>query len=248
MPLSHSLDGFRNLYNLVYWLRVGFRLNFLLGALILILLPIEIWELLQLPQNIPIFEDDRVRLSGIVSLVALTNILVRLTLTIFFLRWVYLANKNTRILTAGEMRFSPGWAVGWFFIPFFNIILPVQVLSEIYSKSAPASLPDANPEGNTRTIIDAWWICSVLVKPIEMLASKIHGPFMKPALPENIIRGNLIFMVSMGFLLAAIYFTFKVVTEIYERQEDKAKEIAAAPMSAEPVREKRGEAVDKLLF
>ncbi len=32
---------------------------------------------------------------------------------ILFLRWTYLTNRNTELLTTAKRQYSPGWAVGW---------------------------------------------------------------------------------------------------------------------------------------
>jgi hypothetical protein len=33
------------------------------------------------------------------------------------LKWIYRANANARALGAKDMKFTPGWAVGWYFVP-----------------------------------------------------------------------------------------------------------------------------------
>jgi hypothetical protein len=53
--------------------------------------------------------DLRQRIIGTVQL-ALTVITA-----IVFMCWIYRANKNARTLGAVGMRFTPGWAVGWYF-------------------------------------------------------------------------------------------------------------------------------------
>jgi Domain of unknown function (DUF4328) len=43
---------------------------------------------------------------------------------ILFLRWVFRANESARLLGALEMKFTPGWAVGWYFVPLANLWKP----------------------------------------------------------------------------------------------------------------------------
>ncbi len=47
----------------------------------------------------------------------------------FFLVWVYRAHANVHALGFNELKFSPGWAVGWWFIPFFNLVQPARAMA-----------------------------------------------------------------------------------------------------------------------
>ena len=49
-------------------------------------------------------------------------------------RWIYLASANAHLLS-DEMTISPGWAVGWYFIPIANLVLPYQAMREIWLAS-----------------------------------------------------------------------------------------------------------------
>ncbi|SFS06679.1 protein of unknown function [Dyella sp. OK004] len=50
--------------------------------------------------------------------------------------WIHRAAANTRALGASGLSFTPGWAVGWHFIPFANLVKPYQAMSEIWRASA----------------------------------------------------------------------------------------------------------------
>src|SRR6266436_5309609 len=77
--------------------------------------------------------DSRQRLLGIVQLsVDFLGVLL-------FLMWVYRANKNARALGAAGMKYTPGWSVGWFFVPFAGLFMPYWVLKEIWQVSSPGS-------------------------------------------------------------------------------------------------------------
>ena len=54
---------------------------------------------------------------------------------ITFLKWIYRAYKNIQGFGAEGLRFSPGWAMGYYFIPILSLIRPVQVMSEIWRAS-----------------------------------------------------------------------------------------------------------------
>ncbi len=47
---------------------------------------------------------------------------------VLFLIWVYRANRNAHCLGAEGMEYSPGWSVGWFFVPVACLVMPYNVL------------------------------------------------------------------------------------------------------------------------
>ena len=49
--------------------------------------------------------------------VAFVYLVVALVVVVLFCCWIYRANCNARALGAQGMSFTPGWSVGWFFIP-----------------------------------------------------------------------------------------------------------------------------------
>ncbi len=55
---------------------------------------------------------------------------------ILILKWIYRASYNVRQLGASGMAFSPGWSVGWYFIPVANLWKPYQAMKEIWEASA----------------------------------------------------------------------------------------------------------------
>lgn len=78
---------------------------------------------------------------------------------ISFMMWTYRAAGNSRALGAIGMRTSPGWAVGWYFIPILSFWKPYQAAIEIW-RASNAPLSASRPETPTYLII--WWITSVL--------------------------------------------------------------------------------------
>jgi len=72
---------------------------------------------------------------------------------ITFLVWIHRANRNARALGAEDMRFTPGWAVAWYFVPIMSFWKPFQAMREIWQASAEP--------GNWRAVqapaLLGWW-------------------------------------------------------------------------------------------
>ena len=74
-----------------------------------------------------------------------------------FLVWVYRANANAHALGFADLKFRPGWAVGWWFVPIANLIQVPRVMLELYRVAlagGPAAL--RGPVGGAPVIV--WWL------------------------------------------------------------------------------------------
>lgn len=90
---------------------------------------------------------------GLVDWLALPQVLLLLASVIVVGRWIYRAGANAHAMS-DEMSISPGWAVGWYFIPFANLIKPFQAMKEIWLASHRAG---AGYEPRGSAILGWWW-------------------------------------------------------------------------------------------
>ena len=85
--------------------------------------------------------------------------LVFIATAVAFLMWTYRASHNLRPLGTMGQRFSPRWAVGWWFVPIMFLFRPYQVVAEIWKGSAPDAPRGAtfawDAEGVSALL--AWW-------------------------------------------------------------------------------------------
>ncbi len=99
--------------------------------------------------------DNRMALAGSLNFAAFVFAIVT------FCFWINRAYGNlSSIRPAGSLRFSPRWAVGWFFVPIMNLFRPYQVVNELYQVS--------NPAGVGSGLIGWWWglwVIAALVGP-----------------------------------------------------------------------------------
>lgn len=98
---------------------------------------------------------------------------------VIFLVWFYRVNKNLRRLGNDNLEFTPGWAVGWFFIPFANLVRPFQVMREVWEGSDPDRLPteeySSNPlisySSGASGLVIAWWALFLLSNLVGNITS-----------------------------------------------------------------------------
>lgn len=74
---------------------------------------------------------------------------------ILVLAWIHRASHNARQLGAADMQFTPGWAVGWYFVPIAWFWKPYQAMTEIWRASR-------NPAGwhwePVSPLLRWWWV------------------------------------------------------------------------------------------
>jgi len=70
--------------------------------------------------------------------IALFQAPVYIATSVMFLIWLFRIYKNLDVLESQQNReFTPGWAVGWWFVPFANLVKPFQVMREAWFDSNP---------------------------------------------------------------------------------------------------------------
>lgn len=73
--------------------------------------------------------------------------------------WIYRAAANMHAIHAPGMTTSPGWVVGWYFIPIANFWKPYQAMQEIHraSTGTPRQQPQSTP-----SLLRLWWLLWLL--------------------------------------------------------------------------------------
>jgi len=70
---------------------------------------------------------------------ALTQLVALLAAGILFLCWFHRAYANLRAFGTEGLPHGPGWAVGYWFIPFVNLVRPATAARDIWNASDPAA-------------------------------------------------------------------------------------------------------------
>ncbi len=78
---------------------------------------------------------------------------------VVFIVWMYRVARNHELLGRPGSRFSPGWAIGGWFIPFANLVIPGRQMSQLW-QGAVASTPRGDPAWRSvprGRLVMAWW-------------------------------------------------------------------------------------------
>lgn len=96
-----------------------------------------------------LFDPMALRPSDFVAIPALVMMIVCVVVVGM---WIYRASANAHALS-DEMTITPGWAVGWYFVPIMNLVRPYQAMREIWL----ASHFRGNWHGEPAPGILGWW-------------------------------------------------------------------------------------------
>lgn len=93
--------------------------------------------------------------------IGIVQSLAILMTAIVFLMWLHRAYANLGEVGTRVTRFTPGWAVGFWFIPILNVFRPYQVVSETWRRSEWLNAPGISTEKSPAVV--GWWWLSFLV-------------------------------------------------------------------------------------
>ncbi len=160
------------------------------------------------------------------QIVAILQLVVFIFSSILFLIWIYRAHKNLPALGAAGLRYSPGFAVGAWFIPLVNLILPYHVMKEIWRASDPDMI-DPNPtvwqKAHVSPLLAAWWIFWFLDAAGGRLAGQLASGVDTL---DGFIAVGWLTVLSDSLTVVNAALAIWVVTRIDERQEDRSRRVA----------------------
>lgn len=138
--------------------------------------------------------------------------------------WQHRAHSNLLSLGSQGLRFTPGWAVGYWFIPFINLVRPYEAMRELWQASDPGATLGWR-SGQVTPVIGWWWGAFVL----SGLVGRVGARFPDDSLDQ--ISVGLYFLISSDalFISAAILAIF-LLRGINRRQEGRGR-IGPAPSS-----------------
>jgi hypothetical protein len=204
----------KNLAYIVYALLAVQTLAFVLGVVTsLALLISPDWSLdLDGEESMPVF-------MIFLGFTALLRIGALLLTIVFLLIWEHRAYSNLSPLKATNLEHSPGWAVGWWFIPFANLLKPFQVMKEIWRESDPAYdeqlgfLPSAT---SAPAIFGLWWATWILGN----IALRISDRQFDQVTSDYSTAAYLYLVGSVVSIIAAVSLVF-IVKDITSRQSER---------------------------
>lgn len=91
------------------------------------------------------------------QIVALAGLVLFIATVIRWLMWQHRAYANLRLIASGETEYTPGWSVGYWFIPLINLFRPYQITAELYRRSEIQNGRDTLGGLSGPPLVGLWW-------------------------------------------------------------------------------------------
>lgn len=142
-------------------------------------------------------------------IVAIPLLLVFLASGFLILRWIWRSSKNLHT-TGAAMDFTPGWAVGWYFIPVAHLWKPYQAMREIWDRSM------AGGDSPSRGLLGCWWVAWVISGISDNISLRMS--FSDDL--DRLLLGDALSMIGDAGSIVAAAFLLPIVARVTKSQRD----------------------------
>jgi uncharacterized protein DUF4328 len=134
--------------------------------------------------------------------ISAVSLLAFLATAVAWLFWIHRAYANVAELGTGKTNHSPGWAVGYWFVPIMSLFRPYQITKETWVRSRDAG---AGPSGGGTAVVGWWWLLWVADQIFTNATSRLgSGAKSIAALQGVTIMGMIGDALTVGAALLAL--------------------------------------------
>jgi hypothetical protein len=160
------------------------------------------------------------------ALLSVLRFLVFLACAVVVLIWLYRANANAHRLGARKLRFSPGWSIGSYFVPFVSYAVPFLAMRDLWN----ASVNPNGAGGRGAGLLPVWWGFWLAYNLAAVVAAEVNQfAESKASVAPTVIAFNL--ASDAAFLVAGVIFV-RLLAQIQSGQLALHRGVAQADVFA----------------
>ncbi|HST53422.1 MAG TPA: DUF4328 domain-containing protein [Pyrinomonadaceae bacterium] len=168
--------------------------------------------------------------------IGLLHIVVFIATVVAFCMWIHRAYANLPALGNPKpaLKHSPWWAVGSFFVPFANLVIPYRAVKEVWSKSDPTVSTDyyvAPQEASAPLVMSLWWAFWLISNFVNNAAFRLR---LEAKSAQQFLVAAYLDLFGSLLLVPAAAFAISVVREINNRQDERSKRVNYLPQAPPP--------------
>jgi hypothetical protein len=134
--------------------------------------------------------------------------------------WIYRAHANLREAGLDELKYSPGWSVGSYFVPLANLVIPLRAMRELHNRSHGEDSWQAHaPVAD----VSSWWSChlaAVLVLAVATFVAMLATiPNLYVVQPPGVNTG--LFLFSLLLLSGSAVFLYRTIGAVTSAQRHR---------------------------
>jgi len=190
---------------------IGLRVFIAVLALTIVADAMDYLQYAQLPYNAPAEIDEGTEKVIFYSLAYGLYVLSFLVSGFLVLRWIYRINQNAREL-APDKPISPGWAVGWYFVPVLALWKPFQAMREAWQISTDPA--------NWRTVavpplLRQWWGFWIVGNILDQVSARM---FLKSHSAGTTMTSDVLSIAGSAAAIVTALLLIRIVKELTQRQ------------------------------
>lgn len=176
--------------------------------------------------------EEQVTLEDLLQMVVgLGTFLVYVALVVAFLVWLHRASKNLPALgnPKSKIEFTPGWAVGWFFVPLANLVMPYRAVREVWEKSDPAIRSEEDvmfTPPSSGGLLLTWWVFWVASNVLGNISMRFQDDALTP---DTLAVAAWAEIISDVVGIVAAVLAVLVVRGIDRRQQERSRHVLYLP-------------------
>ena len=132
-------------------------------------------------------------------------------------RWFYISSKINYFLGIKELTITPGWSVGWYFIPIASLVMPYRSLKETFKASF-------NSEDWQNRIVPydfpIWWITFLAGNTLGYVSFRMYLNLGETYAYEKLIQLSYIDISADTCLIINAFFLLRIVDTIFNNHKD----------------------------
>ncbi len=135
---------------------------------------------------------------------------------IIWLTWLQRAYRNLALVGSKRSRFSTRQAIGYWFIPFVNLVLGYQVMKDLWLRSESMNDRDGYDDLPAPALLSGWWGISLtwgVMEPVVAAAAR------NARTPLELTNVTDVALVGSVIGIVATVLAIRVVRGIDERQQ-----------------------------
>lgn len=132
---------------------------------------------------------------------------------VFIAMWIHRGHSNLQAANIGGLSYSPGWAVGWYFIPFANLVKPFGAMRELWNASFGS---DDSYTADSPSEIKLWWGCFI----VGNILGNISFRLMLQADLNTTVASAVFGVLSNAMLIVCALLLAKIIRKVTAAQHD----------------------------
>lgn len=146
--------------------------------------------------------------------------LLSVTILVLIIIWLWRAAKNNEALGRANPRLGPGWAIGGWFIPFANFVIPVLILQDLWRGANP-ELARGDPawRASRGSGLIGWYWAAWVLSTLRLGFGRSSAHIDVRSEMRGLRGHDVVAAIGTAFAAAAAVLAVFVVRRLSERQE-----------------------------